>query len=178
MRGRENETDMKRSFWRSLLFFMLVVYGMGRLATPVFARPPGPPPFHGERFKQAVAELGLDEKVLTEVNSILDASSVEQQQLRLKLNEAHERMHTLLEQSEPDEATVMSQADLIGALETEARKHRLRMILRVRALLTPEQRTKLLELLRMRGGRGSRVARSPEEQPAESPKASPGREKP
>ncbi len=178
MHGKETETDMKRSLWRSCLLLMLVLGGIGRVATQVFARPPGPPPFHGERFKQAVAELGLDEKVLTEVNAILDASNVEQQRLRIQLNEAHERMHAFLEQSKPDEATLMSQADLIGTLETEARKHRLRMILRVRALLTLEQRAKLLGLLRGRGGRGSRAVRPPDEQPGDSPKASPGRDKP
>lgn len=166
---------MKRSVWRSCLLVTFMLGSIGRAATQVFARPPEPPPFHGERFKQAVAELGLNEKVLTEVNAILDASSVEQQQLRLKLNEAHERMHAFLEQSEPNETAVMSQADVIGALETEARKHRLRMILKVRALLTVEQRAKLLELLRARGRRGARGLRPPDEQPGNSLRTPPDR---
>ena len=166
---------MKRSVWRSCLLVTFMLGSIGRAATQVFARPPEPPSFHGERFKQAVAELGLNEKVLTEVNAILDASNIEQQQLRLKLNEAHERMHTLLEQSEPNETAVLSQADVIGALETEARKHRLRMILKVRALLTLEQRAKLLELLRARGRRGARALHPPDEQPGNSLRTPPDR---
>jgi Spy/CpxP family protein refolding chaperone len=55
-----------------------------------------------------------------------------------------------LEHENPDEAAVMAQADAIGALKTEAQKHRLRTMLQVRALLTPEQRTKLLDMLRAR----------------------------
>jgi Spy/CpxP family protein refolding chaperone len=166
--------NMKCALWRFFLFCIFLSCGAGGSAMPVFAHSSGSPPFRGERLKQAVAELGLEEKVLTTVNSILDASSVEQQQLRSKLNEAYERMHGLLEQPEPDEATVMSQADVIGALETEARKHRLRTILRVRALLTPEQRVKLLELIRARGGRGARAAQLSEEQSTAYPKGSPG----
>jgi Spy/CpxP family protein refolding chaperone len=122
----------------------------------VLAHPPGPslgPGPHGGRLKQLIADLGLDEKTLTEVNQILEASQTEHQELRRQLREAHEHMRTLLEQAEPDEVMVMAQADAIGALETEAQKQRLRTILRVRAFLTPAQRAKLLELLRTRHSR-------------------------
>jgi Spy/CpxP family protein refolding chaperone len=169
---------MKRSLARYVLIVVVMLCGMDGLVTKVFARPPEPSSFHGERLKQLVAGLGLDEKTLIEVNTILDASRAEQQQLREKLSEAKERMHALLEQTEPDEIKVMSQADIIGGLETEARKQRLRAILRIRALLTPEQRTRLFELLRARGFHGSRAARPSEEQSAASPNVSPGREKP
>jgi Spy/CpxP family protein refolding chaperone len=58
---------------------------------------------------------------------------------------------------EPDEGVVMEQADIIGKLETDARKIRLRTMIRVRALLTEEQREKLV---RFHGERKSRRGRN------------------
>jgi Spy/CpxP family protein refolding chaperone len=140
----------------------------------LFAHPSGPPSSRGERFKQLIAALGLDEKTLTEVNTVLDASHAEHQELRRKLYEAREHMRSLLEQERPDEAAVMSQADTIGALETQAQKLRLQTILHVRALLTPEQRAKLLDMLRARGFHQHRGARRFfEDQPPQDPEASP-----
>jgi Spy/CpxP family protein refolding chaperone len=141
---------MKRLLRHYALLSMLVLGGFVSVPALVFAHPPGSPPHHGGRLKQLIADLGLDEKTLTEVNQILEASQAERRELRRQRREAHQHMRTLLEQAEPDEATVMAQADTIGALETEAQKQRLRTILRVRAFLTPAQRAKLLELLRAR----------------------------
>ena len=55
-------------------------------------------------------------------------------------------MRALLSQEVPDEAAVMRQADAIGALELAARKQRLQVMLRIRALLTPAQRQELMRL--------------------------------
>jgi Spy/CpxP family protein refolding chaperone len=143
-------TNMRRLRRHYAQLLALVLCGVVSVPALVFAHPPGPSPHHGGRLKQLIANLGLDEKTLTEVNQILEVSQTERQELRRQLREAHEHMRTLLEQAEPDEATVMAQADTIGALETEAQKQRLRTILRVRAFLTPAQRAKLLELLRAR----------------------------
>lgn len=100
------------------------------------------------RLEKMVESLGLDEKSTAEVKKILDASKAKREDLFAKMHDAHERMRTLLEQEQPNEASVMAQADEIGALETEGRKQRLHTMLAVRALLTPEQRVKLMEKLR------------------------------
>jgi hypothetical protein len=55
-------------------------------------------------------------------------------------------MRALLSQEGPNEAAVMQQADAIGALELAARKQRLQVMLRIRALLTPAQRQELIRL--------------------------------
>jgi Spy/CpxP family protein refolding chaperone len=165
---------MKRLVWRYTQLIMLVLCGFVSLLTPVLAQPPSPPRLHGPpheaRLEHLVEAIGLDEKTLTEVYKIIDASKAEHRELRRKLREAHDHMRSLLEQDKPDEATVMAQADVIGGLETEARKQRLQTMLQVHALLTPEQRTKLLELLRTRRPRGPCRLRPPEgRRPAEVP---------
>lgn len=144
---------MKRSVRDLILLVVLLLCGFLRLSTTLHAQS-GPHRDHDGHLEQLVKEIGLDETTQTEVSKILDAAKSQHKQLRQQLREARERMHALLEQAEPDEATVMAHADAVGALETEVRKQRLRTVLQVRALLTPEQRTKLRELLRSRRPRG------------------------
>jgi Spy/CpxP family protein refolding chaperone len=71
-------------------------------------------------------------------------------------------MRRLLGQDRPDEAAVMQQAERIGALEIELHKQRLRTMLRIRALLTPEQRRELVTIHGERHrGRQRRPAQTP-----------------
>jgi len=129
-----------------------------------FAQPPGPPRGHGpppgpppERFIEEHAErLGLGDETLEVLHEIVDESRERRKALRVELRDAHEKMRELLSQEKPDESVVMAQAEAIGELELEERKNRLRATLRIRALLTPEQRQ---ELVRIRGeGRGRKMS--------------------
>jgi len=169
---------MKKLVWRYARLITLALCGFMSLMALAFAQPPGSSSSHRIPLERLVETLGLDEKTQTEVNQILDASNAEYQELRRKLREADERMRALLEQEKPDEAAVMAQADTIGTLETEARKQRLRTMLRVRSFLTPEQRAKLLEMMHTRRSRGFRRPRSSEHHHRKSPENSPAQEGP
>ena len=52
-----------------------------------------------------------------------------------------------MDQDTPDEKVIMQQIDKIGAVEIKLRKNRISLLLSVRKLLTPEQRTKLKQLM-------------------------------
>lgn len=124
-----------------------------------WAQPPGPPTRPappGLRLERLVEELGLDAQTLAQVDALLDASRAKKRTLRRQLREAREQMHGLLAAEEPQEAELLEQADRIGGLRTELRKAQLKTMLRVRALLSPEQRTKLLERLNKGPRRGRR----------------------
>lgn len=155
---------MIRVVRRFISLSLLLMSGIG-LAAPATARPPGPPAHDGEPLEHLVETLGLDEAALSKVYQIIDASRANQRELRRKHQDAHQQMRTLLEQETPDEAAVMTQADAVGALRTEMQKHRLRTILQIRALLTPEQRAKLLETLRTRYRHGRLKPPPPPEEP-------------
>src|SRR5262245_905838 len=100
-----------------------------------------------ERFIAEYAErLGLDKETLVMIRTIVDASRAQGETLRADLRQAYAQMRALLSQEGPNEAAVMQQADAIGALELAARKQRLQVMLRIRALLTPEQRQRLIRL--------------------------------
>lgn len=137
--------------------------GFLTLLAPALAQSPGVSSSRQGRFERLLEETGLDERTLTEVRQVLDASKSDRQELRRNLREAYAHMRSLLEQPQPDEAAVMAQAEVIGGLQTEARKQRLRTLIQVRALLTPEQRAKLLALMRARHQGGPCESRPPAE---------------
>ena len=130
------------------------------------AQPPGPPPGHGPpggphpgRFFERHAErLGLDAETQEAIQKIIDESRQRGETLRLDLRDAQRAMRDLLSQEAPDESAVLKQAEVIGALELEERKNRLLATLRIRGLLTPEQRE---ELIRMREEFGPQGRRGP-----------------
>jgi Spy/CpxP family protein refolding chaperone len=65
---------------------------------------------------------------------------------REALRSLHDALRASLGEEEPDEARVMQLADQIGAAETEKRKQRLRTMLEIRRLLSPEQRAELVKI--------------------------------
>lgn len=153
---------MKRISWRNIRLIAFILGGLVSLPSFAFAAPPDASPRHSRRFEKFVEELNLDQKTLIEVKKILDASRATHKKLLGPLRTARERMRALLQQENPDEAAVMAQADAIGALETEARKQRLRTMIQVHALLTAEQRAKLVEMLRTRRSHGRHGCRERE----------------
>jgi type II secretory pathway component HofQ len=92
------------------------------------------------------ARGGLDEETLTAIRTLADASHEKEEEFRQALRKAYDTMRELLSQETPDEATVIRQADGIGALKLARRKNRLRTLLRIRALLTPGQRQELVQI--------------------------------
>jgi Spy/CpxP family protein refolding chaperone len=143
------------------------------LAAPVdsFARPPGGPggPFQGrgpgpgpERFiEQHAEELGLSAETREAIERIVEEARDRSEDLRGELRDGHDEMRDLLMEAMPDEEAVMEQADAINALELQQRKNRLKAMIAIRGLLTPEQREKLVEIRegaafrRNRGPRGA-----------------------
>ena len=103
-------------------------------------------PWPGGLFEEHVEQLGVDEKTLAAIRTIVDASRKRGEELRDELHQARHHMRQLLSQEKPDETAVMQQADVIGALELAERKNRLQALLQIRAFLTPEQRQALLQL--------------------------------
>lgn len=110
-------------------------------------RPPRDAGGQPERFFAEHAErLGLDKETLRAIHTIVDASRASGETIWAELHQAHAQMRALLSQEMPNEVAVMQQADAIGALELAARKQRLQVMLRIRALLTPAQRQELSRL--------------------------------
>jgi Spy/CpxP family protein refolding chaperone len=109
-------------------------------------------------FVQENAErLGLAEETRQAIEAIVEDSHARAAALHDEHREARHALKDLLSQDVPDEATVMAQAEELGRIETALSKHRLATMLRIRALLSPEQRSQLLEIRREKHARKEAV---------------------
>lgn len=159
-------------------------------ASLAFARPPGGPPpgggpgegGHGggragrggpplvRTAEKHAARLGLDAEVVEQIHGISQTGHAERQALHGQLRSMHDELRSMLETDEPDEARILEQAERIGALDVALHKSRLRSMLQVRKLLTPEQLRELVKiheetrLERPRHRRGKYRPDSPPEQ--------------
>jgi Spy/CpxP family protein refolding chaperone len=133
-----------------LIGFLTALLAGVAIASVGFAQPPfgGPRPGGGpDRFTaEHAAQLGLDDPTREAIDQIVDESRMRAREIRGELRGLHQEMHELLSQKTPDEAAVMLQAEAIGQAETELHKHRLETLIRIRALLTDEQRAELIEI--------------------------------
>ena len=114
--------------------------------------PHGPPPIE-KVLERHSDELGLDADTRASIRAIAAKARQDEQPLEEQLRSLHEEMRQLLDGESPKLDDVMQWADRIGAAETELKKRRLRTLLEVRALLTPEQRQKLVQIFEERRGR-------------------------
>ena len=106
------------------------------------AEPPRP-----ENQLECITErLDLDADTEAAVEAVVEESRSQAQALHDEVREARRALHDLLSQETPDEAAVMAQAQALGDLENKEMKHRLAALLRTRALLTPAQRSEMVEM--------------------------------
>ena len=131
--------------------------------------PGGAPPIDGVLERHA-DELGLDPGTRERIHGLAEQAREASQPLDEELRELHDGMHALLEQDSPSPMAVMQQAERIGSTETAMHKQRLAAMLEIRALLTPEQRAKLVQIFEARRERW----RSASDDPAAAPPDGPG----
>ncbi len=112
----------------------------------------GPPPIE-KVLERHADELGLGADTREAILAIAAKAREDEAPLDEQLRALHGEMRQLLDGESPKLEDVMQAADRIGAAETELRKHRLRTMLEVRTLLTPEQREKLVKIFEERRGR-------------------------
>jgi Spy/CpxP family protein refolding chaperone len=138
------------------------------VATPAKPSPDGPgrrngPPSLASIIERQAERLGLDDATKAKVDEIANAAQPESEKLRAQLQKENQAMGELLSQEAPELQAVMKQADQIGHTETELQKVRLRTMLKIRALLTPEQRAELMKMQHeRRGNRGHRPGGPPQ----------------
>jgi Spy/CpxP family protein refolding chaperone len=108
------------------------------------------------------AEIGISAAVREKIKETAYAAEKEQIQIRAKLDTARLDLRRAMDATEPDVKKVIRQVEAVGALETEMKKARVRLMLTVRSMLTAEQRAKLQQIIRDRWAerRGRRDAPS------------------
>lgn len=104
------------------------------------------------------AEIGLTAEQRDAVRGATAGLQARVSRLLPELGRERDALAALLRKDAPEEAAVLARFDKLAAVETELKRLRLQMSERTRALLTPEQRTRLqaAQLDRMSGPEGAR----------------------
>jgi len=109
--------------------------------------PPPPPYGYPTGFIERHAErLGLSDETVKQIRAVVEKSRGENERIRKQVDEAQKELRKLLAQDLPEEKAVMAQADKITRLVGEQRKNQLRSAIKVRSMLTPQQRAELDKL--------------------------------
>jgi len=111
-----------------------------------------------DRLEAKLAELELDADTRAAVARVLEEARTKREAQHEDKREARRALHALLEQEAPAVDEVMAQADVVGALQTEAHKAKLRTMLELRTLIGAEQWQELRGSLRHH--RGERMEKS------------------
>ena len=115
------------------------------------------PLFRPEVIEAVAAELGLAGDVVAKIKEQVYRADKDVIKIRADLEAARLELRRLMDEDRTNAAQVMKQVEAVGGLETELRKNRVRLLLSVRELLTPEQRKNLQRVLMEQfGGRGRR----------------------
>ena len=84
--------------------------------------------------------LQLTDAQRERIQEIMTESRTHADQIKAQLVDARADLNRKLNSAEPDFDEVMREADRVGALETQLKKHQLATLMSLRALLSPDQR--------------------------------------
>jgi Spy/CpxP family protein refolding chaperone len=93
-------------------------------------------------------ELGLSKEQLQQMKGIVTGSTNEMTVLHAKMQEVAKNQADLMSQDLPDEAAVLKGADEIAKIHAEIGRIRMKQMLAVQKILTPEQRQKMRETMK------------------------------
>ena len=114
------------------------------------ARPPG------GGLPQLIDQLELDRSTQSQVDALLDSRREQRRSLHRELRGARETMRSLMASADADEASLLSQAERIGALEQARHALRIGTHLQLRTILTSDQMASLAQAKADRPRRGRR----------------------
>jgi Spy/CpxP family protein refolding chaperone len=128
---------------------------------------PGGPGLRGlapERIDRMAERLELDAGTTDKIKDLVHQTQKEAIGIQARMETARLDLRQQLNDEDPDRSSVMAQIDQVAALKVSVKKLEVNLLLDVRGLLTPEQRTGLKKLIRRarkhrkrmrRGDRGS-----------------------
>lgn len=121
----------------------LLVALMLSLGTAVALAGPGhAPPALKRKFMK---KLGLDTKQIKKIEDLTYRADREKLDIRHEMEKSRLDLEQLMSADKPNEAAIFSKLEKISALELKLKKNRIGLMLKVKAILTPQQWEKLQE---------------------------------
>ncbi|MEL6545791.1 MAG: periplasmic heavy metal sensor [Myxococcota bacterium] len=117
----------------------------------------------GPNIVERLVAVGVDPSTIDQLKEDILNSQEAAIDLKARLHKERLNLRRLMDQDSPEEREVMSQVESVGAAEIALRKNQVAMMLKVRAVLTPEQRIQMEAMGKRgrhhRGERGDRGER-------------------
>ena len=134
----------------------LVVAVLLLLAEPVRAQQQPTPPedplaqfvFPPELVMRYAADIGLDERQRAAIKDAVVKTQARVLDVQWDVQGEAEKLARLLQATPVDEAAVLAQADKVMGFEREVKRTHLALLVRIKNVLTDQQRAKLQELRR------------------------------
>ena len=98
------------------------------------------PPLHS---KKILRDAGLSEEQIKQVEALRYEADKQKLDIHHGLGKARLELRRLMDGDKPEESAVFAQLDQVGALDTQMKKNRIGLLLKVRGLMTPAQWEKL-----------------------------------
>lgn len=141
----------------SLVFNLAVigafVYGVARRCGQEDCRPTfagTPPDSFGVGCRRFARGIGLPRERAARFSHLMANSSGEMPELRERLQKARRELVELISAPTPDEKAVMAKVDEIAAIQGEFEKRLIARLLSANTILQPEERERLMSLIRCR----------------------------
>ena len=107
----------------------------------------------GRLMKKQAKEIGLSEETVAKIDAAIEAGNAEEAKLREESMAAIGELNEMLAKNLPSKKELMAVANKVGESASKSRALKMRSVIEMRSLLTPEQLEKFMEL------RNKKVAR-------------------
>ena len=107
----------------------------------------------GRMMKKKATEIGLSEETVAKIDAAIEAGAAEEAKIREQTTVALTELNEVLTKNLPSEKELMKAADKVGKSAEKLRTLRMKSVIEMRSLLTPEQLEKFMEFRQKGAGR-------------------------
>ena len=100
----------------------------------------------GRLMKKKATEIGLSEETIAKIDAAIEASNTWEAKLREESKDAFGKLNEVLLQNLPSEKELMAAANKIGKHASKSRALKMKSIIEMRSILTPEQLEKFMKI--------------------------------
>jgi len=100
----------------------------------------------GRLMKNKASEIGLSEEDVAKIDAAIEAIKSEDEKVRESSKVAIDELNEVLAKTLPSEKELMAASDKVAESASKSRVLKMKSVLQVRSLLTPEQLEKFMEI--------------------------------
>ncbi len=99
----------------------------------------------GRLMKRNAKEIGLSEDTVAKIDAAIEAGKAEEEKLREQSMASIDELNEVLAQNLPSKKELMAASDKVGENASKSRALKMKSVIELRSLLTPEQLEKFME---------------------------------